>query len=477
MAIKRKKTDRTEEFVRAGGEDVHLFPPRQLALETLEAAGGAEAEGAYSAILETICGATDDSQPVEQYNGGLGVTVAFVNANQGPVGQLQWNNDLATIYTNPGDVSGARWATGTLLANNLFLTAGHNFDQTGGGWTRPRVNGTFNTISPQEIATRMHVNFNYQVDPSGTLRTEQQFPVLQLVEYRLGGLDFAIARLGGNPAATFGTARISSTNAAVGESICIMGHPMGVPKRIEAGVVLSVGGNEIRYNDIDTLGGNSGSGILRASDGRVVGVHTNGGCNAAGTGSNRGFPIAAIIAASPTLQGLLPTSAIADATATTIAADVATTVSLDRPATSATADRTFVDADVVGTTTVVTDRTTVFRDRGFTTLKSIDDRKLPGLDKRFGDVKLAGRDIRDFDPFGGDPFARPGREARPFILANPHHAVLGGEEAAANEELQMQYESAIVDLQQQLQQGQAELAVLEARYAQLVEEYQATFSQ
>ena len=46
-------------------------------------------------------------------------------------------------------------------------------------------------------------------------------------------------------------------------------------------------GNLISYSDIDTLGGNSGSGILRASDGRLVGIHTNGGCTCDQPGRRR----------------------------------------------------------------------------------------------------------------------------------------------------------------------------------------------
>jgi V8-like Glu-specific endopeptidase len=29
-----------------------------------------------------------------------------------------------------------------MISNDLFLTAGHCFDQTGGGWERPRINNT-----------------------------------------------------------------------------------------------------------------------------------------------------------------------------------------------------------------------------------------------------------------------------------------------------------------------------------------------
>lgn len=286
--------------------DDPLFVPH---LETLELVIDLPPDvDTYSALIDSICGVTDDSQPVEQYDGTLGVTTAFVAAYQSAACQVQWNNNLAAIYTNPGNVSGVRWGSGTMISDDLFLTCGHLFDQTGGGWERPRINGTTNIISPQEIAANMRLNFNYQVDSSGNLRAEQSFPILELIEYRLGGLDMSLCRIGGNPGAIFGRTTLSTTDAAPPDMLCIIGHPAGQPKRIEAGPTTSITGNLITYNDIDTLGGNSGSGILRASDGRLVGIHTNGGCtpsSPSGGGSNFGQRIAAVIAASPTLRTLL----------------------------------------------------------------------------------------------------------------------------------------------------------------------------
>jgi V8-like Glu-specific endopeptidase len=123
----------------------------------------------------------------------------------------------------------------------------------------------------------------------------------------------ALCRLGDAPGSTYGWTEIAMTNAAVGDMLAIIGHPAGQPKRIEAGPTTALAGSVIRYNDIDTLGGNSGSGILQSPSGRIAGVHTNGGCNTAGTGSNSGVAIEAIIAASPTLQDLMLESTLADA--------------------------------------------------------------------------------------------------------------------------------------------------------------------
>ena len=284
-----------------------LFPPTPEEIESVlgEMAEGAEPADFYRMFLESQCGATDDSQPVEQYDGTLGVTMNFVAARQRPVGQLQWNDNLAAIYNNPGNVSGVRWCTGTLITENLFLTAGHCFDESGGGWQRPLINGTNDVIPSSEIATNMHINFNYQVDPAGNLQTEQEFAIVELVEYRLGGLDYAIVRLAGSPSQAFGTGIVAREDAAEQDILCIIGHPAGVPKRVEAGPLTSFSGDRIHYNDIDTLGGNSGSAIWQSPGGEIVGVHTNGGCTTSGAGSNSGVRISRILEESPTLQSLL----------------------------------------------------------------------------------------------------------------------------------------------------------------------------
>ncbi|MBW3086017.1 hypothetical protein KEM60_02228 [Austwickia sp. TVS 96-490-7B] len=277
-----------------------LFPPRLDVLALAEATG---AGPAYATILESICGSTDDSQPVEQYDGTLGVSVDFVASHQRPVVQVQWNDDLGSRYTDPGDVAGVRWGSGTLIAPDVMLTCGHLFDQDPHGWRVPRQNGTTTAISPTEIASNMHINVDYQIDPTGNLRAEVRFPIIELVEYRLGGIDMAVCRLAGTPGVTYGVTRVATADAVVGDMLAIIGHPAGQPKRVEAGPAVAIGEGRISYSDIDTLGGNSGSGILQATTGRLVGVHTNGGCAAQG-GANSGVTIGAVLAVSPTVTKL-----------------------------------------------------------------------------------------------------------------------------------------------------------------------------
>jgi V8-like Glu-specific endopeptidase len=447
-----EKKESVEEAVRSAQDrtDDPLFVPHLEALE-IAAERLTDSSDRYAALIESICGVSDDSQPVEQYDGTLGVTVAFVAAHQAPACQVQWNDNLASIYTNPGNVSGVRWGSGTMISNNLLLTCGHLFDQTGGGWERPRQNGTTNIITPQEIARNMRVNFNFQVDPAGNLRAEQSFSILELIEYRLGGIDMAICRIDGNPGATFGQTLVSTTDAAVPDMLCIIGHPAGQPKRIEAGPTSAIDGNFIRYGDIDTLGGNSGSGILRASDGRLVGIHTNGGCTSTspgGGGTNFGQRIVAVIAVSPTLQALVsPKRKIFD--------------------------------DPIGTLKFRDDipKRKVFDDP-IGTLKFRDDiPKRKVFDDPIGTLKFRDDIPKGFDNPGGfgrfgqaiRPEAQP---TRPFILATPHHSrAWDGESQQA--QMLREMEDALVQIENAMVAAESELVQLDAEYRQLLAEYES----
>jgi len=51
---------------------------------------------------ESLCG-NDDSQPVESYDGKLGVTKAFVEKMSRSVGQLQWKYNFEARFNGPND--------------------------------------------------------------------------------------------------------------------------------------------------------------------------------------------------------------------------------------------------------------------------------------------------------------------------------------------------------------------------------------
>jgi V8-like Glu-specific endopeptidase len=252
---------------------------------------------------KSICGPPPaDWQDVELYDGALGTTVAFVNEHQKPVGMLKWRSDLAARYTNPGNVNGSPWCTGTLITPELMITAGHCFDVDGGFSVWPRVNGTGQPITSQQGALEMLVDFNYQLASSGAPRTPQSVAITQLVEYRLGGQDYAVIRLSGSPGATFGTTTISPFVLATGAPITIIQHPDGLPKKVHAGPIAGMSTDGmLTYGTADTIGGSSGSGVQSNLTGYITAVHVEAGCTATG-GANRGTPVSSIYPVSASVR-------------------------------------------------------------------------------------------------------------------------------------------------------------------------------
>lgn len=87
-----------------------------------------------------------------------------------------------------------------------------------------------------------------------------------------------------------------------GDQLRITGYGLDRPdptrnlaQQTHTGFVTQVGSNGSNSSfsyDVDTMGGNSGSSIIRMSDNKIVGIHTNGGCYTRG-GQNSGTVIAA----------------------------------------------------------------------------------------------------------------------------------------------------------------------------------------
>lgn len=234
---------------------------------------------------ESICG-KNEMQPVADYDGSRGQPVEFVASHEQAVG--------AMAYGTPDKSS--KYCTGTMISENLFLTASHCIDGT-----------TLND----------YVVFNYQkLRGTSDMATPEHVKIIAVVEQSVGGLDFGIIKLAGQPGLKYGIAQINSSEVLNGALLTIIQHPSGNPKMVDVGHRVGTRNNVyMTYGDLDTEPGSSGSGILNDT-GAVVGVHTNGGCTNSG-GENAGVMMTEIAKASPTIQGLIapaPTPAPVDPT-------------------------------------------------------------------------------------------------------------------------------------------------------------------
>jgi hypothetical protein len=259
---------------------------------------------------QSLCERSDRLQDVERYDGSFGVPTAFVSRHRLAVGLLRWRSDLRERYREQaGNVQGQGWCSGTLIDDDLFLTAGHCVDPTdSGGWRLPREKGGVE-LRPSEHARELVVELRYEASVETDAPTHvDSAAVLRLEEYRRGELDYAILRLSDHPGLRNGTTRISPRDTQPGARVAILQHPAAATMKVGAGPVASVLGSTVSYDSIDTLGGSSGAGILDTETGKLVGVHTTGGCATSGGGENSGVTIGALTAVSPILRKLVDSS-------------------------------------------------------------------------------------------------------------------------------------------------------------------------
>ena len=216
--------------------------------------------------IESQCGPTWDAQPIEQYSGNAGVPTYFTAFHESRVG-----------YHIGG-------CSGTLISDDLFLSAGHC-----------------------NYAVDDTVTFNYQNAPNGSPRPTSSYSVIEVVEQEFSvNWDYSIVRLGGSPGREFGHANIAAIDPPAGSTVAIIGHPASRPKEIHAGAVASFaspyGPNSFSYF-VDTQPGSNGSGILDVQ-GRLIGVHTNDGCEGYPFDGNSGMRMSQLVPHSPTLSAL-----------------------------------------------------------------------------------------------------------------------------------------------------------------------------
>ena len=262
-----------------------------LALAPLTACSGVEGtewEEAELGSLEqaTQCGAAGEFTDVENYFAPAGIPVETVERTEGAV---------VHMINAAGE-----HCTGTLIARNIVLSAGHcghaignqvRFDDqnaAGGGPRQPVIH----TIT-EIIAQKYNV-------------PQAPFP-----EDTRG--DYALLRISGAPASTFGYQRILNEEARTvtngNQSMAIIGFPAIFPNQpiYETLAIGPFGDTEASQLPnffgarIDTLGGSSGAAVIRA-DGQIVGLHTHAGCRPNSTLGNNNMRMPVLFKAIPMLR-------------------------------------------------------------------------------------------------------------------------------------------------------------------------------
>ena len=116
-------------------------------------------------------------------------------------------------------------------------------------------------------------------------------------------LDYTVLRVFGNPSTKYGMLELAEEDPEDSEFLWIIGHPQGQAMHISregcaaANPAISVEGKLM--HSCDTLGGNSGSPVIRLSDKRVVGLHHAGDSR---SGFNMAIPMTRILPQSRVLK-------------------------------------------------------------------------------------------------------------------------------------------------------------------------------
>ena len=166
------------------------------------------------------------------------------------------------------DQKAAAFCSGTLIAPDLVLTAGHCMETAAGEADR--------CFSTQFV-------FGFSIaDPGGQpglIPVSNIYSCAGKVLYSLGdGRDYAVLRLD-RPVTGHMPAQLDFSPVQAGTEIFTVGGPYGLPlKVLDGGSVRSVYTEKgFMYTDLDSSGGNSGGGVFSAVTGKVVGLHVASG--------------------------------------------------------------------------------------------------------------------------------------------------------------------------------------------------------
>lgn len=248
--------------------------------------------------LDATCGEEDESIDIENFEStDLFDANVFSKAKEAVV-IFQWNRAQAIASQLPGYSSGNianhKWCTGSLIHGSYILTAGHCIipHNTRRVTTPYKKEGEKKIwASPQQLATIMKVHFDYRKNSiTGRAKLSKSYSV-EYIDHEVKGSDFALLKIvdDGNQVVFRNrySFKLNAAEVKKNDDIAILQHSNGEPLKIAMGSVFETNERILKYNNLDTLNGSSGSPVLSLS-GDIVGVHTKGGCGRK-RGANRGY--------------------------------------------------------------------------------------------------------------------------------------------------------------------------------------------
>ncbi len=163
------------------------------------------------------------------------------------------------FYNEPN----AAFCSGSLVAPNLIITAGHCIRS---------ATDCANTRFVFDYAVFQPGNFPFST------RSENVYSCAEIVaqEEESTGADYALIRLDRNVVGRSSLKIRRTGDATVGAPLTVIGHPSGLPTKIASGGKIRSVNSKFYVTNLDTYGGNSGSAVFNSLSGEIEGILVRG---------------------------------------------------------------------------------------------------------------------------------------------------------------------------------------------------------